>query len=392
MAFPTPLDATNPSESILRRAAYNMRSLLRNATKWQAQGNIVSWIRQTKAPFDTDFPTDEVDAALLASESATTYRHKRLHALRNDPLELASLHTRKDVKAYADAVAQRAIIRFAAPKLLVKELAHATAQVSGTAPVHDDQGTTLSGVPAKEKRVRISNYWNTQLCDSRTINGETRNARWAKHSILAWEKFEGQLADDLPTARQQLIERLDDAIEARSMFHFGRHHPHNANQQAARYAMDAARQSLVDALEDATTIAGAQVAFTTAEGTVNATNVEGQPQFFHGSVHITASDYADTYTTGTGDSAWKLVMSIRNTGRDHASNGKVKVKLPDSDDFQFAIARQNDTSLTVTITRKGTGHPSAGGYPLTFEARNHQGAARLQLNITVPAATPPPSE
>ena len=70
------------------------------------------------------------------------------------------------------------------------------------------------------------------------MNGKTlfeRQAHWA----LVWlYQFENVLADDLDTAKQQLIERYDAAVRARELYLYDGHdRPHNSQQRSARDAM-----------------------------------------------------------------------------------------------------------------------------------------------------------
>ena len=247
-------------------------------------------------------------------------------------------------------------------------------QVAGRIPLLGDDGTALTGQALLAKKIEIFNKYEC------LVSGAPQNAVAALLDELIPSDHQG-LSSDVSEAKQQLFETLDERIDTRCRFLFGTREPSNQDQANARWAMRKARQTMADAFVTATTVAAAQTAFNTATATVDGVEVRWSPQFFHGSTHITTGAYSNDYTKG--DTPWSLVLSARTTGTAADSHGTVRTELPASDDFQFAVARQSTSSITITITRKGDGHPAAGTYTLGFTVRNHNGASTITVSIVV---------
>ena len=88
-----------------------------------------------------------------------------------------------------------------------------------------------------------------------------------------------------------------------------------------------------------------------------------------------------------GDTPWSQVVSVRNTGTSPTDHGPLSVMTLNDPQFQAAVAyKGNVTSpegASVTITRRGDGHPEPETYFVTLVARNFNGPAHYTLTIKV---------
>ena len=391
--MPADHDHTTVTESTLRIIARPLEELAGRLYSESYQGQLRGELL-TRAVTNQGVAVNGVyDASSMAAQAGLgfgvrmAYRRGKNRAVRTDIIE-----TKRGVKEYGEAVARQGLMELVAFDLLGRHVREVVKVIKGETPIKDDDGNVLTGQAGRTKRGLYYDHWYCELLDrSAHASGRTAQQRQIDYAIKFYNELQTGLSDDLPTRRTQLVETLDDLIAERSRFHFGYDgQPNNSEQVTAYHAMRKARQTLQDALDVAVTTTAMQTAFTAAETTVNGVIPAGSPQWFQGTNHLTGGTISNAYTRGTGDSAWSLVLSCRNTGSGHASNGKVRVELPESDDFNLVLARQSNSSVTITITRKGAGHPSEGGHVLTFTAHNHRGSARLQATITVSAPTPPP--
>ena len=291
-----------------------------------------------------------------------------------------------------------ALVRKAADQALVEESVLADVRgnglrwfriCSGRDPVPDPvtgepmpETTEAEQLAAWKERQKL---WNGDFCHYSVPDDLEA---YVKARIAAIVNHE--LSSDLASAKQQLLSKLDRAIEARCRYLFdGDSRPSNANQRAARDAMLKHRQTLIRALRTTTTLAAAQTAYATAETAVNAVTVDHSPSWSRlindGTEPIPASI---AYTKGSGAAKWKLQLLAKTTARSHAaSKAAGDVLLDDFSDANFEISATSqvaaDASLEITIQRKGTGHPAAGSYDLEFTARNLNGVSTQTVTITV---------
>ena len=352
--------------------------------------SLSTWIREAADQVE-GLATNVIDTPELASGLAQDFAFKRhdLVRLTSGTIRTAvkTLSTRKAVRTYAEARAKREIAARYAPLALAAKVQHIYDQVRGAAPVHDDNGTVLSGVPARIKRAAIEWYWDCELKHTGRIDGETQNERWVRNALQAYEEDALVLSDDLETAKQQLVEQFDDHVADRCEYLFETPLPNGANQEAARYEMLRARQGLVRRLKTAGTVAAATTDRNNAVTTVDAVVVALSPTWQKVDGDPIASVppvLADAYTKGR--SRWHLDLhAYTGTALDkRESHGAVEVAPLVSDDFEMTdLAGATHGDAKVRIRRKGNGHPAAGTYELKLTARNYEGPTTLTVTVTV---------
>ena len=380
-------DFSTINEWNLRSHATRMESIA--TALYGATDRISERIRSRLEPHG-DVPTNALDAKLLSAELATDFKSQRHHHFpRETAKRTVSFDSRRRAREYAQVVARREILTETAPFVLASRVQRDAGIVKGDEPIKDASGNVLSGQAARTARAQLSHYWWCEVEHGRDLNGKNRLDRRTDHAIRLYLEAQVALSEDLEVAKEQLLERCTDLIEGRCMYLFLDTEPQNQDQQNAKYQMLKARRTLYDALQAATTIDGAKLAATTASNAVEAVNVKWSPQVYKGTTHVKTAELAETYSRGPG--AWGVVLNFRNTGGSPQDHGKVTVDLPSSDDFQFSVTRQTDYSVSVAVSRKGTGHPDVATHTLMLSARNHKGVVELDLDVTVPAETPVPT-
>lgn len=267
--------------------------------------------------------------------------------------------------------------------------------------------------------------------DGQTITGpDALAAREAKFAALSSGYFSGQaseidkflgrgahpppgsLSAVLPEAREQLLDRLDDAAaEVRGWLLDDPHGrgagPANTVQQTAILLLDRRRQDARRAVRGAVSVTAAGSTAVRHLALIRGVGVEDGPQWWrrHGvgtDVTITgAAPYAGASVslayaepaTGRWSQAFRAANPARPGGdKSAAALGAVVLDTPDTpagwtvtDSPRAAPVPGRD----VTIAWAGTGEPPAGTHFISLTARNGCGPAKIVAAITVPAPAAP---
>ena len=382
-------------EGSIRNAADNLRVALGSSV---GSGRRRSLIARYKAslPAHNRFSVSDYDETLLIADAVTQHGHGRARI--RGPLiggsGVIGLRTRKARKDYADAIADMEYFVAGIPVACTYEVNEIMAQVWGQRPLYDSDGNELTGQAKLEKRGDIYDTWMHRLGWQHPIDGVSLADRAYNFVIECTERELAALDSSLPVARQQLLERLEDAIQARAEYLFDSFEdPSNDHQRDALNAMRKNKQILFRALRDATTIAAAKSAYATSLTAVNAVNVDHSPSWTVDgdppSGHP-ANSHAVNYTKGTGKNKWKLSLHAHSAARSNAASKAMgDVLLDDFTDSEFEVTnvttRAIDGDLSFDVQRKtgATGHPAAGTYNLEFTARNLNGPTVFEVAVTV---------
>ena len=342
----------------------------------------------------------------LAASLALDGRHGVPLRVRGGPDgAVHTLHTRAERRGWRDAWA-RHIARLHDRAVMYAAEIHAQFDaIDYTVPVYDSEGQVLTGSAEINERHRlfgayINNWHHVGPADGYQ-HPQARRNRARIRAALTSTRFDptpGALASDVPTARGQLMDRLDDA--AKEMRRWLLDGPAsasaaNAAQEAALRLVESRRQAGRRDLRTRTTIAALQVAATTAVALIRGAGVEDAPAW-QGSngLSITGGRVALTYgPPGTG--RWTHALRGANPTPSVASKAAADlgdVVLDDADlptgwtvtsaPRPAPAAHERD----VTVAWSGAGAPAAGTHTLTLTARNACGPSNLTVTITVPAA------
>lgn len=282
-------------------------------------------------------------------------------------------------------------------------------QIMGILPVYDSEGRELvDGVPqwtshASTERRRL---YREDLCDlvgayredrTRTTIDPARRAALLR-TTTAWDAPVDAISTDVPTARDQLIDRLDVAAADRRRYLLDSDVEEviaaNASQATALRLLESRRQAGRRALRACTTVTALTTAADTALTRIRGVVVEDTPvwQSSSGAV-ISGGSLSISYTAPTtGRWTHGLRVAGPGVGADKSVADLGDVVLDDADTppgwtvtstpRPAPAAHERD----VTIAWAGTGAPDAGTYILPVTARNACGPATLTVTVTVPAA------
>ena len=324
-------------------------------------------------------PLEPVTASRLAAELAVN--HETGHGRPHVGSAAHDVRGQRDGRHYVEAQAHHELRLHALLDSYELALKAEAAKVQEGVTLTGSDGNALTGAALLAERIRLLNEywcltWNRVGADDHSTNPD--RLRLAE----AWLAKREGLSDDLPTAKRQLFDRLERVIELACLSQFRWAEPLNRDQANARYLMLGQLQVMATAFESAATVTAAKAAFDTAAAAVNAVTVARAPGWAAGSTQITGNAHAATYTKGSPK--WSLKLSALNRGENPDQYGPVTIDSPtDHTHFQFALERQSTSGMTVTIKRKGSGHPPAGSYVMRFNAWNYQGSTEVAVTVTV---------
>ena len=346
-------------------------------------------------PAVNGFRPQDFNRDLLLAEAVHRGNRPRLDYIQVATGTYNSIRTRKDRDALARSIAEM----FRVMDLMYVACEHGLypirKQLRGTMPVHDDEGNVLTGQAALEKRGDLYDKWHKRLGWNAEVDGVSLDDRIYNFMRECVDEQTALLSDDLQTAQQQLVERMDDAMAARCRYLFdGADHPSNENQQAAVYAISKHKQQLVRKLRTVTTVDAAKTAHASAVASVNSElvpkspvwTVDGDPPSGHPS---NPNHHESTYTRGTGKNKWKVSLHAHTPARSNAASLKEgEILLDEFSDPNFEVTnvttRAADGDLSLNVQHKGAGHPPAGNYALHLTGRNRNGPTTFELAVTVP--------
>ena len=352
---------------------------------------------------------------ILAAESHVAGRHARgLRVTRHSsqPREIVTYHSPRRRREVADAMADHILRMQARAPAYLARIHEVCDQIMGILPVYDSEGRELvDGVPqwtshASAERRRL---YREDLCDlvgayrdpdrrgARAIIDPARRAALLR-TTTAWDAPVHMISTDVPTARDQLIDRLDVAAADRRRYLLDSDvedaSPANAGQATALRLLESRRQAGRRALRACATVAALTTAADTALTRIRGVAVEDAPVWQSSSgVAISGGTLSVSYTAPT-TGRWTHGLRAAGPGvgadKSVADLGDVVLDDPDtppgwtvtSTPRAAPAAHERD----VTIAWAGTGAPDAGTYTLTVTARNACGPASLTVTITVPAA------
>ena len=273
---------------------------------------------------------------MLLVDAGSLQRHSlpRLYG-RTSEGDPRGIYTRKDRKNHANRISEMEHFTLAMPKACRYGIEKILDQVRGAAPVHDDDGNVLTGQPALEKRGDIYDEWMRLLGWNHPINGVTLAERRYAFILECTVSELNELHPNLDIAKQQLLERVEDAITARCRFLFDRDtDPSNQAQRDAKDAMLKERQVMSRSLRTATTLAAAQTAHNAAVAAVNAVSVAGAPSWSRDGGEPLSDQrrnfHAAAYTKGTGKNKWVLPIHAHTAARSNAASRERGLVLLDS--------------------------------------------------------------
>ena len=340
----------------------------------------------------------------LAASLALDGRHGVPLRVRGGPDgAVHTLHTRAERRGWRDTWA-RHVARLHDRAVAYSAEIHAQYdKIDYTAPVFGSDGQVLTGVAEREERYRLyyvftDGWHNIGPADGYRTTQQRRNRANIRAALTStrFDPTPGALASDVPTARGQLMDRLDDAAgEMRRWLLDGGTDPANAGQEAACRLVESRRQAGRRDLRTRTTIAALRSAFTAAETGIRGAGVEDAPAWKTGSgLSITGGRLALTYAA---PDAGRWTHALRGANPTPSVASKAAADLGDVvlDDAGLPAgwtvtsaprAAPATHERDVTVAWSGAGAPAAGTHTLTLTARNACGPSNLAVAITVPAA------
>ena len=206
------------------------------------------------------------------------------------------------------------------------------------------------------------------------------------------------LSTDVPTARGQLMDRLDDAagetrrwlLDDPSGLGAG---PATVGQEAALRLLESRRQAGRRSLRAATTVAALRSTFTSAESLVRGIGIEDGPAWqTSGGTALTGWRHTVT-ATAAGAGRWAYALRAANPAPTVASKsasalGAVVLDAVDAPDGWTVTSTPRPTPAAHErdVTLAQTEAVAAGTYTIALTARNACGPSRLTVTVAVPAA------
>ena len=342
----------------------------------------------------------DLDAAtrLHGAELALDGRHGLpLHVLRPGTGTAHTLHTRVERRARMEDWA-RHVARLHDRAVAYGAEIHAQLDAfDGTAPVLGTDGQPLTGHALAAERLRL---WRLFVEGWFYDDPRGRNkAKWiAALRSTTRDPSPHALSADVPTARGQLMDRLDDAagetrrwlLDDPSGLGAG---PATLGQEAALRLLESRRQAGRRSLRAATTLAALRSAATTADTLVRGVGIEDGPAWQTSTgTALTGGRHAVT-APAPGASRWAYALRCANppptvASKPAAALGDVVLDAVDAPAGWAVTSTPRPTpdedERDVVIAQAAA--PEAGTYEFTLTARNACGPSRLAVTITVPAA------
>ena len=323
-------------------------------------------------------------------------------SLAPDGQDVVWLRTRRQWKALRDAWRERKVSIHSRAALAVRDAHNQIDVVVGVTPVVGDDGQALPGLPALEGLVARETLWASVKATY------FRPDALAAHIAALAHPAPGTLATDVPTARAQLMDRLDAAAEETRRWLLDDDTglgagPATVGQEAELRRLEERRQKGRQDLRAATTHSTLLATATAAIALVEGIGIEDAPVWQTGSsgTTITGRRYSATYTAGADGDPWILRLRAVNPSQTIASKPAAALGAVVLDEVSppagwtvtsapraAPAAHERD----VTVTWNGAGEPDTGSYAIPLTARNTCGPRDLAVTITVPAATPAPTE
>ena len=197
-------------------------------------------------------------------------------SLAPDGQDVVWLRTRRQWEALRDAWRARKASIHSRAALAVRDAHDQIDVVVGITPVVGDDGQALPGLPALEGLVAREALWASVHATY------FRPVALAAHITALAHPAPGTLATDVPTARGQCMDRLDDAAEEMRRWLLDDDPgsgagPANVGQEAELRRLEERRQQGRRNLRAATTVAALRAALTAAEGLVRGVGIEDAP-------------------------------------------------------------------------------------------------------------------
>ena len=303
------------------------------------------------------------------------------------------LYTQAQRKAYIDAWGKDGVIMFDRAQGYLFDLRDLVARIVGDLPVHDDQGVELTGADALNHRL-----YTLYQVNLRSFAGQTYQTWFERfRNATKYDISPDVIAPDVKVAREQYMERLQDAVDARIAWLFdGDTNPANALQVAAQQLLAAKLQEGKRSFRTCTTLQSLASAWQTLKTQVEDVNVEGKPiwQTGTGSV-ISGKTHSVTYTEPVdAEDSWSVGLRVVHpsetiSGISKADLGNIVLDIPEPPEGWVVVAAPrkapNNHEIDVAISWSGDEAPAEGSYILELTARHAGGPAMLQVKITVPA-------
>ena len=320
-------------------------------------------------------------------------------SLAPDGQNIVWLRTRRQWVVLRDTWRARKVSIHSRAALAMRDAHNQINVVVGIDPVVGDDGQALPGLPALEGLIAREAIWASVQATY------LRATALAAHIVALEHPTPGTLATDVPNARGQCLDRLDDAAGETRRWLLDDDAgsgagPATVGQEAELRRLEERRQKGRRDLRAATTVSVLRSALTAAEGLVRGVGIEDAPEWRDaGGQTFTARRLAVTYAApGTG--RWTHAIAVVNPGEATASKTPATLGAVVLDDVSppagwtvtstpraAPAAHERDVTLSWT----GAGAPTAGVHEITLTARNACGPRNLVVAITVPTA-PAPSE
>ena len=259
-------------------------------------------------------------------------------------------------------------------------------QISGTTPVTNSEGRTLTGLESIVERERLLSVIQTQSRIRRNFLNTSIPTGLSTNLLEACQ----QATEWLITVSEKKSNWVVNAIEESYI-------PSKIatiEQEAALRIIETERQKGIQAINRATTVAAVRAAYNAAKSVIENTIVSNAPiwKLDTGSdIPLTDGRYVLPYT----ESSTSLTLRADNSvidAEDAPDAGNVSIdKVKSHEDFTFTYQPASGSiasSFGITITHGGTKHPPVGNYDIDLTARNTSGPSLLKLRYTIPDLQP----
>lgn len=333
----------------------------------------------------------ELFAGGADSDSVLRHRHHHNDYSTDDLYhEEVRFWTRRERQQVARAWADRNLLLSGRAVGFIGRLRNLAAQVAGDRPVHDAQGLVLTGQAAFARRQEI---YAGELCTQWRLAGDhTAMMEWLR-TATGYDLAAGALSPDLPVAKQQLCERIDDAARDHLAYLLDCEDPAYARpvgteQSTAVALLERWRQAGRRSVRVAATAALALTASTNTINLVEGVVVEHAPVWRSSTGAALTLIGGVSMWTNPGIGAYSLSLRVARTGERAAATDAITLEAQDLPAGWSAVlgAKLSDAAAWPVNITAPAGVPSRD-YDFALVARDAIGPSRLRVRVRVPAAT-----
>lgn len=303
----------------------------------------------------------------------------------------ARFWTRRGRRRVTEECGRRYLTHAGRVVAMIGEVRRLGAMVAGDLPVHDNLGTELTGAAALTRRQEI---YEGELCAWWRLINDSSALRTRIRNAVEWDLPHDALSSDLPVAKAQLLERIDDAAADHLCYLFDAEEPSLARpfdteQQTAARLLSSRRQAGRRTVLAAETVAAAAVASRLAVSRIEGVGIEHAPQWRDATGNPLVLTAGRLRPTWAAPASGQYTINLRVArGSERAGEHRAVLdlaRLPKG--WTVSMGSQTGAGATavwpVTVTAPTA--PPPGAYDFDLVARDVIGPSRLPVTVVVPA-------